>query len=120
MAQTLVTRPVGPTFALSVGSTQHVAVAIPAVQGETSNYAEFTNPGTTDVCVVVVPLTTPPAAPTLVFPVDGTPTVPNSFILAHAMAEPRVVAVPSNGFCVSAIGSAAGPSVFFLTQVSAV
>lgn len=120
MSQTIVTRPIGPTFALSVGAAQHAPVAIPPVQGETSNYAEFTNIGSTDVCVVVTPFSAVPSSPTLVFPLDGVPTVPSSFLLPHGMTQPRVVAVPANGFCVSAIGSASGPSIFYLTQVSSV
>lgn len=116
---TIVTRPVGPTYALSVTASAHAAVAVLAIGNDTSNYAEFLNVGATDVCVVLAPLPASgtPAVPTLVFPVDGTPTVPNSFMLPHGMTAPRVVAVPGSGFSVGAIGSAAGPSIIYITPV---
>lgn len=118
MTTTVVTRVTGPTFALSVAATQHAAVGVPATQNDGNNYAEFTNIGATDICVVLAPFAATPATPVLVFPVDGTPTVPNSFILPHAMNDPIVKVVPANGFCVSAIGSGAGPSIFYVTPVS--
>lgn len=114
---TIVTRPVGPTYALSVTASAHAAVAVAPCGSDSSNYAEFTNPGSTDVCVVVAPYAATPFVPALVFPVDGTPTLPNSFMLPHGMIEPRVVAVPANGFCVGAIGSGAGPSIIYVTPV---
>jgi hypothetical protein len=118
MSYTIAHKPVGPTYALSVANTQHAAVAVAPVQGDISRFAEFVNLGATDVCVVVAPYAATPATPTLVFPVDGTPTVPNSFMLPHGMVTPRVVAIPANGFSVSAIGSAAGPSIIYITQLA--
>ncbi len=122
MSLSIVIRPLGPTAALSVANTQHAAVAITGVPNEVSNFAAFTNPGTTDICVMVMPLQIggiAPTAPALAFPVDGTPTVPNSFILPHGMIAPLIVAVPNSngGFAVSAIGSGAGPSVMYVTPV---
>lgn len=114
---TIVTRPAGPTYALSVGAAQHAAVGVPASSNDQNNYAEFLNVGATDICVVVSPYKSTAATPALAFPVDGTPTVPNSFILPHGMTVPRTVQVPANGFCVSAIGSAAGPSIMYVTPV---
>lgn len=119
MGTSIITRIVGPTYALSVAETAHAAVGIPAPVTDPCNYAEFTNPGSTDVCVVLAPYAATPAVPVVVFPVDGTPTLPNSFILPHGMTQPRIVQVPGDGggFCVGAIGSAAGPSIIYITPV---
>ena len=123
MSNSIVYRSAGPTYALSVANTQHTAVAISNGTNDVVCYASFINRGATDVCVVVYPLTQAGAAqaPTLVFPVDGTPTIPNSFLLPAGMLTPYVVAVPTtnNGFSVSAIGSAAGPSIIYITAVVA-
>jgi hypothetical protein len=121
MPITIVARPIGPTYALSVANTQTVPIAVAMPVGETMNYAEFINTGSTTVCVVIGPApkgVAAPTTPTLVFPVAGAPTVPTSFILGPSMQEPRVVPVPANGFAVSAIGSAAGPATVFITPVS--
>lgn len=122
MSASIVIRPLGPTAALSVANTQHAAVAITNPGQDITNFAAFTNVGATDICVIILPLTstgTAPVAPTLVFPVDGTPTIPTSFILPHSMTSPIILAVPNsnNGFAVSAIGSAAGPSIMYITPV---
>ena len=118
MTTTVATRVLGPTYALSVGVAQHAAVGIAPVQGDICNFAEFTNPGTTDVCVLTGPWSAAPATASLVFPVDGAPTIPNSFMLPHGMTFSVVKAVPSSGFSVSAIGSAAGPSIIYITPVA--
>ncbi len=118
MPTSIVTRPTGPTYALSVANTQTLALGIPQSTNEPISYAEFLNASTTTVCVVIAPLASPAVTPTLAFPVAGVPTVPNSFILGPSMQTPRVVPVPSNGFSVSAIGSAAGPALVFITPVS--
>lgn len=117
MATTIATRPLGATYAFSVAGTQLAAVAIPPVQGDTSNFAEFYNSGATQVCVVLAPYAASAATPVIVFPIAGTPTLPNSFMLPANMTQPRVVQVPANGFCFSAIGSAGGPSIVYVTQV---
>lgn len=120
MSTGVIINPCGPTYAISVAATQTAAIAVLPVQSQMVTVAEFLNPGATDVCVVLAPYAATPATPVLVFPVAGTPTVPNSFMLPHGMDQPRVVPVPSNGFCVSAIGSAAGPSIIYITPVVAV
>ena len=118
MAQTIAVRQAGPTYAVSVANTQSAAIGVSPIQSEGVNFAEFYNSGATDVCVVLAPYATTPATPTLVFPVAGTPTVPNSFMLPKNMIKPVVRAVPNNGFCVSFIGSAAGPSIVYVTPVA--
>lgn len=118
---TNVIKPAGPTYALSVTATQHAAVAITASTADADG-AAFINTGTTVICVAVYPLSSTGAAqaPALVFPVDGTPTVPVSFILPAGMIEPKFVAVPmgNNGFSVTAIGSGAGPSIVYVNPIS--
>ena len=119
MSVSIVKRVIGPTYAISVAATQTTAIALPPIQGDNAIYAEFTNPGATDVCVVTAPWAGTPATPALVFPVGGTPTIPNSFMLPHGMTQPMTIETPSNGFCVSAIGSAAGPSIIYITPIAA-
>ena len=123
MATTVAYKPAGPTYALSVANTQHAAVAVTSPANEAISYAEFVNSGATVVCVTLAPLpaTGTAATPTLVFPVDGTPTIPFSFVLpvTSSGGSTKIVAIPyaNNGFSVSAIGSAAGPSIIYITPV---
>ena len=112
------TSPSGPTYAISVGSGQTTAIAVAPTQGNSSNVCEFYNSGATEVCVVLAPWASSAATPALVFPAAGTPTIPQSFMLPHAMQTPRRVTVPANGFCVSAIGSATGPSIIYITPLA--
>ena len=126
MSISITYRVAGPTAALSVANTQHATVAVLSASDAISNGALFINRGATDVCVVTAPLAGYPSAPVaaspttpaLVFPVDGTPTVPNSFILPAGMTQPMLMATPASGFAVSAIGSAAGPSIIYITPVA--
>jgi hypothetical protein len=119
MSATIVIRPTGPTYALSVANTLHASVAILPTGNDQINFCAFTNTGSTDICVNIAPIpsTGIPTNPTLAFPVDGTPTVPNSFLIPHGMTGASVLAVPPNGFSLSAIGSAAGPSIMYVTPV---
>lgn len=120
MAETPVFRAIGPTHALSVVATQHAAVAVVPTGNDMCNYAAFLNTGPNPVCVVTAPYAATPATPTIAFPVDGTPTGSGAFVLPAVMQYPTVFAVPSsngNGFCISAIGSAAGPAVIYVTPV---
>jgi len=119
MSATIVIRPIGPTYALSVAATQHANVSIVPTGNEQFNYCAFTNIGATDICVA---FTAPGATnPTLVFPVDGTPTTINSFLIPHGMTGATVIAIPNYGnagFGLTAIGSAAGPSIMYVTPVA--
>jgi hypothetical protein len=110
MPQTNVLRKTGPTTALSVANTSHSAVAIAGVSDQT-NYAAFLNTGTTTVAVQLAQ-SNPPAA---VLPADGASA--DVIVLPPSMTMPMVVAVPANGFSVTAIGSAAGPSLVYITPV---
>ena len=122
MAVSIVYRVAGPTVALSVTASAHAAVAVLDSVNDVVVAAEFINRGATDICVALYPLSQTGAAQavTLVFPVDGTPTVPASFILPAGMTQPIVKAVPNNnnGFSVTAIGSGAGPSIMYVTPLS--
>lgn len=122
MATTVAYKPAGPTYALSVANTQHAAVAVTCPCNDQALFAEFTNTGSTVVCITVAPLPATGTAATLSlgFPVDGTPTVPTSFILpATTGKSTKIISVPTanSGFSVSAIGSAAGPSIIYVTPV---
>ena len=123
MATTYAVRPVGPTFAISVGSTQTQPLLIPPPTGDVGAYAEFLNAGTTAVCVTLAPAPTGNNAATtavLALPAVGAPTGPNSFMLPGSMQMPRAVPVPYPGFVVGAIGAVAGPVTVFITPVSPV
>ena len=125
MATTIAFRVAGPTYALSVTASAHAALAVLPKANDQVNYAAFINTGATVVCVVMaqLPATGTAAVPVVVFPVDGTPTIPNSFILPAAMVQPMIVSVPTGqttGFSVGAIGSAAGPSIIYVTPVEPV
>jgi hypothetical protein len=102
---------------LSVGATQHADVTLTPRGNDQFNFVAITNVGATDICVVFSQGGI--ATPAVVFPVDGTPTVPNSFLIPHGMTGATILAVPTNGnsCTVSAIGSAAGPSIMYVTPV---
>ena len=119
MPQTIITRPIGPTYIISAG-TASTTIAVRPVIAEPMNYAEFVNAtATTSICVTLAPLSSPtadPSTPRLVFPnATSAATAPPSFMLKGNDA--RVVPVPANGFSVSAVGSA-GTSNLFITPVS--
>lgn len=117
MSNTSVIRPTGPTYALSVANTQHAAVAITPNGNDQCNFAAFVNSGAVDVVVITAPLSNPAATPALTFPTDGSPTVGTTFFLHANMQSPVILAVPTGGFCVSAIGASAGPSLVYITPV---
>ena len=122
MSQTIAFKVAGSTTALSVGAAQHAAVAILVPAADMATFAAFLNTGAVPVCVVTaqLPVSGTAATPAVVFPVDGTPTVPTSFMLPGAMTQPLVVTVPvgNGGFSCSAIGSAAGPSIIYVTPIA--
>lgn len=119
MPQTLVTRPIGPTYFLSVGTTQTIAIGVRPTPPEPMNYAEFVNSNTTAVCVTIAPLPQPPtnpSTPTMVFPnATSAATAPPCFMVQPVGA--RVVPVPANGFSVSAVGQA-GTTNLYITPVA--
>lgn len=124
MAIGVVQKIAGPPAALSVGVTQHAAVAVTVnATDAAAGAASFWNVGTTAIYVNVYPLSQTGVAEsggTMAFPVDGTPGTLNGFVLPPAMPEPLVVVVPTSngGFSVNAIGSATGPSIMYVWPVT--
>jgi hypothetical protein len=114
MSLTTVIRLAGQTTALTVAETAHAAVTVSATGGSVlSNYASFLNTGATRVAIEISPVGV--TATTASIGADG---ATGSFILPASMVQPIVLAVPANTFQVSAIGSAAGPALVYITPVS--
>jgi hypothetical protein len=114
MSNTTVLRLAGRTTTLSVAATAHAAVTVSAVGGSVlSSYASFLNTGSNTVAVEVSP-----TGITAVTASIGADSATGSFILPALMTVPIVLAVPTNAFQVSAIGSAAGPSLIYVTPLS--
>ena len=78
-----------------------------------NNCVAFLNTGSTQVAVKFGP--TGLAAPTL--PVSGSTT--GDFVLPASMTVPLIFAVPTTPTYVRMIGSAAGPSIVYVTPVGA-
>jgi hypothetical protein len=114
MSLTTVVRLAGRTTTLSVAATAHAAVTVSAVGGNVlSNYAAFLNTGANTVAIEISP--TGITSVTASIGADG---ATGSYILPASMTQPTVLAVPANSFQVSAIGSAAGPALVYITPVS--
>ena len=114
MSLTTVVRLAGRTTTLSVAATAHAAVTVSAVGGNVlSNYAAFLNTGANTVAIEISPIGI--TAVTASIGADG---ATGSYILPASMTQPTVLAVPANSFQVSAIGSAAGPALVYITPVS--
>jgi hypothetical protein len=112
MANTSVIRNGGKTVALSVTASAHAAVQLTGNTNDQINYVSCLNIGAVSVAVRFSQLSTDSAT----LPVDGTP---GDFLLPAAMQLPIVLACPPINMqkpCyVTAIGSAAGPSLVYLT-----
>src|SRR5258708_11086884 len=106
-------RPLGKTAALSVGAPAHVAVQTGADVTDVCTFAAFLNTGTTIVSCQASSLSIA-NAPAAVQPADGTPSASN-IILPASMIAPIVFTTPPCPFSLTAIGSAAGPSIIFVT-----
>lgn len=117
MANTTVIRPIGQTLRLVVSTSQHAAVAVPTTGNDQCNYAAFTNSGTGDVMVVVAPYASTPYTPTITIPADGAFAPAGTFLLHASMTAPVVLAVPANGFCVSAIAVSGASNDLYITPV---
>ena len=114
MSLTTVVRLVGRTTTLSVTASAHTAVTVSAVGGSVlSNYAAFLNTGSNTVAIEISP-----TGITAVTASIGADSATGSYILPASMTQPIVLAVPANAFQVSAIGSAAGPALVYITPVS--
>lgn len=114
MSNTNVLRIAGRTTTLSVAATAHTAVTVSATGGnELSNYASFLNTGANTVAVEISPVGITAKAATI-----GSDGSTGSFVLPASMTKPIVLAVPANSFQVSAIGSASGPALLYVTPLS--
>jgi hypothetical protein len=117
MSVTYTFRALGPTVALSVGSTSSPVVGVNLFAGssESCNYVALLNSGTTAVFVSIAGNGQP--APAAVVPLAGAPA--NVIALPPLMIEPLVWAAGAAPFSVAAIGAAAGPNTIFITPVQA-
>ena len=112
MSNTIVLRLQAQTTALSVGATAISPVTVTSVGNNQVNYAAFLNTGANAVAIQISP--TGVTATTATIPVSGTA---GSFVLPPLMTQPIVLATPANNFQVSAIGSATGPALVYITPV---
>jgi hypothetical protein len=112
MSNTIVLRLQAKTTALSVVGTVHAPVTITSVGNNQVNYAAFLNTGANSVAIEISPTGVTATAATV--PSDG---VVGSFLLPPLMTQPMVLATPANNFQVSAIGSASGPALLYITPV---
>ena len=109
-------RPVGKTHAFSVANTSHTAVTVGAEVSDYCNKAAFLNTGTTVIACRLKNMQpgSSDGAPAAIFPADGTPAEAN-IVLPALMTQPIVFAVPECPFSITAIGSAAGPGIIYVT-----
>jgi hypothetical protein len=117
MANTSVFRPVGPSYAVAVSTTASNALTVTPAGNDQINYCGFLNTSANPVALTIAAvnalnLLTAPAA---VLPTAGSPT--NTVILGVAMTSPMVIAVPPNGFSVSAITST-GTTTLYITPMA--
>ena len=110
MANTTVLRVVGKTTAVSVTASSTTATLVEDQTNDQVNYASFLNTGAVAVAVKMGDANVGAA----VLPVSGTP---GDFLLPAAMTFPIVLACPTVPFYVRMIGSAAGPSLVYVTPV---
>lgn len=105
----------GPTVGLSVVATSHAAVPITVT---TNDYASFVSLLNTGAVAMAVRLSVAGTAATL--PGDGTT---GDFVLAAAMQAPLILPLPSPAGVspcqITAIGTAAGPSLLYVTPLIA-
>lgn len=111
MAATIVIRNIGQTVALSVTAASTAAVTVADANAEIQSFASFLNTGAAAVAVNIATTGTAAAA---VLPVAGTPQT--VIMLPPLMTMPVIYVVPPSFSC-TAIGSAAGPSLVYITPV---
>ncbi len=104
-------RSVGVTTAVSVGATATANVQINNSSNDQNNFVSLLNTGSTNVAVKFSQ-----AGATPVLPVSGSTT--GDFVLPPTMNAPILFAVPTTPCSVRMIGSAAGPSIVYVTPVT--
>ena len=112
MANTSVLRQAGVTYAQSVGATSTSALLIEDSTNDQVNYCSFLNTGSTLVAVKMGDANVGAA----VFPVSGSTT--GDFVLPPSMNDAIMFAVPTTPTYVRMIGSAAGPSIVYVTPIA--
>jgi hypothetical protein len=105
-------RVVGPTVAVSAGATATSEALVNNNPNIQCNYVSLINVGATSVAVRFGP--TGVDAPVL--PVSGSTT--GNFVLPPLMTDAILFAVPTTPTYVRLIGSAAGPSIIYVTPVA--
>jgi hypothetical protein len=118
MATSLIFKPAGIPKALSVANSAHGAVSVSQNQNDNVNAVGLLNTGTTVVAVWIAPQG---KGVTPTFPTDATPITASSnaiqvVMLPASMTYPMIVPCPSLSD-VDAIGSAAGPSIVYVTPI---
>lgn len=106
-------RTLGKTHALSVSNSSHSSVTIGSDVNEQCNTVALVNGGATTVSLT---FSAEASAPATVLPADGSPTLVTVTIPPN-MITPWVWNVPRMPCSVTAIGSAAGPSIVYITPV---
>jgi len=112
MANTSVFRPVGPSYAIAVSTTASSALTVTPAGNDQINYCAFLNTSANPVALTISEAnalnSVTPATP--VMPVSGTPQ--QVVMLGVSMSSPMVIAVPPNGFAVSAICGTSTATVY--------
>jgi len=112
MAVTSVLRVSGNTHAISVTATSSTALEIKAgYTNDQVNFVSVLNTGSVPVAVKFGDANVGAA----VFPVAG--STQGDYVLPALMTRPVILAAPAAPFYVRAIGSAAGPSILYVTPV---
>ena len=104
-------RSVGVTTAVSVGATATANVQINNSSNDQNNFVSLLNTGSTNVAFKFSQ-----SGATPVLPVSGSTT--GDFVLPASMNAPLLFAVPTTPCYVNMIGSAAGPSIVYVTPVT--
>jgi hypothetical protein len=105
-------RIVGPTVAVSAGSSATSEALVNNNPNIQCNYVSLINTGSTSVAVKFGP--TGVGAPVL--PVSGSTT--GDFVLPPLMTDAILFGIPTTPTYVRMIGSASGPSIVYVTPVA--
>jgi len=112
MAVSSVLRPVGNSHAISVTATSSTALEVKAgYTNDQVNYVSVLNTGSVPVAIKIGDANVGAA----VFPVAS--VTQGDYVLPASMTRPIILAAPAAPFYVRAIGSAAGPSIVYVSPV---